>query len=151
MGRCCKPAFCGRGQSLIEVVVSVGMISILFVSLLSLVSLSLKNSRLARARSQAVSLAQEGIELMRAYRDYNVTAIFSLLDESYNLPANWVVADGLSALCQNQPSINNVYWRCVRFTTLGANEIETEVSVGWKEGSQDFATSQTTTLSLWER
>jgi type II secretory pathway pseudopilin PulG len=140
-----------RGQSLIEAIVAVGMVSLLMVALLALVSLSLKNARVAKARATAVSLAQEGIELMRAYRDYNWNTFYSMADNNYNLPANWVVTDGLSELCSNQPSINQVFWRCVQLTSLDANEILAEINVSWNEGGQVLSTIQTTQLSLWER
>jgi Tfp pilus assembly protein PilV len=148
--KCCKSAF-SAGQSLIEVVVAVGMISILLVALLSLVSLSLKNSRMAQARTQAVSLAEEGIELMRAYRDYSWTTILSQAGNNYDLPVNWVVTDGLASLCPDQPTINDTYWRCVDLVLQGADELAVEISVSWIEGGQTFSTVQDTNLSLWER
>lgn len=145
MAKCCK------GQSLIEVIVAVGMISVLLVALLALVTLSLKNSRLAKARAQAVSLAQEGVELMRAYRAYNWSTMYSLADADYTLPQNWVVADGLSLPCDNEVNINGIFWRCVRLDIIDANEISSVVTVGWTEGGQDLSTTQSTQLSLWER
>ena len=49
------------GQSLVEMVVAVGMMSLLMVALLSVTSLSIKNTRLAQSRTQAVGLVQEGL------------------------------------------------------------------------------------------
>jgi type II secretory pathway pseudopilin PulG len=140
-----------KGQSLIEAIVAVGMVSLLMVSLLALVSLSLKNARVAKARTTAVSLAQEGIELMRAYRDYNWNTFFSKADNNYDLPLNWVVTDALSDPCPNQPAVNQIFWRCVRLTAIDADEVTAEISVSWNEGGQELSTVQTTQLSLWER
>ncbi|MDZ4228825.1 MAG: hypothetical protein U1C50_01060 [Patescibacteria group bacterium] len=136
---------------MIEVVVATGAMSLLLVALLSLVSLSLRNSRLAKDRAQGVALAQEGVELMRAYRDYNWTKLNTLADgTNYNLPANWVVEDGLAQSCPENRQIDEFFWRCVQLSTV-AGKMEVAVSVSWKEGSQVFNTNQVGQLSLWER
>ena len=132
------------GQSLVEVVIAVGAMSVLLMALLSLMSLSLRNSRLAKDRARAVASASQGVELMRAYRDYNWNEFLGLANgNNYNLPANWVVEDGLSAVCDSDP-------RCAQLTTT-AGQVEVKVSVSWTEGSQTFTTNQVTQLSLWER
>lgn len=124
-------------------VVAIGAMSLLLVALLSLMSLSLRNSRLAKDRAQAVALAQEGVELMRSYRDYAWSELLALADGSnYDLPANWVVEDGLSAVCGSE--------RCVRLVLAGG-QVEVSVAVSWVEGSQTFSTNQVTQLTLWER
>ena len=126
-----------------EVVIAVGAMSVLLVALLSLMSLSLRNSRLAKDRARAVALASEGVELIRAYRDYNWNQFLTLADGSnYDLPNNWVVEDGLSTACSLE--------RCVRLTLTGG-QVEVDVAVSWQEGSQTFSTNQVTQLSLWER
>lgn len=134
---------CSKGQSLVEVVIAVGAMSVLLVALLSLMSLSLRNSRLAKDRARAVASASEGIELMRAYRDFNWSEFLDKANSTnYSLPANWVVGAGLSTSCNIE--------RCVRLTTT-AGQVKVDVSVSWLEGSQTFSTNQVTQLSLWER
>lgn len=140
-----------QGQSLVEVLVAVGAMSLLLVALLALVSLSIRNSRLAKDRAQAVALAQEGVELMRAYRDYSWTEFSGIAQtEEYDLPYIWTVEMGLSAGCIETATINDLFYRCVR-VEMGANEAEVEVRVAWMEGSQLQETTQLTKLSLWER
>lgn len=152
MAKCCKSASGGAGQSLVELVVATGAMSLLLVSLLALMSLSLKNSRLAKDRAQAVALAQEGVELMRAYRDYNWNELLGLTDGTdYNLPDNWVVEDGLTEACVEQRQINDFFWRCVRLTAPASGQAEISVSVSWPDGGQIFTTNQVGQLALWER
>lgn len=140
-----------QGQSLVEVLVAVGAMSLLLVALLALVSLSIRNSRLAKDRAQAVALAQEGVELMRAYRDYSWTEFSSIAQaEEYDLPYTWTVEMGLSDVCIKTATINDLFYRCVRVDMV-ANEAEVEVRVAWMEGSQLQETTQLTKLSLWER
>ena len=144
-----------KGQSLVEVVVAVGAMSILLVSLLSLVSLSLRNSQLAKDRAQAVSLAQEGVELMRAFRDYNWSGFLALTGPTeYNLPSNWTVTTGLGEVCSQTKKINEYFefWRCVRLMEIETNkEVEVIVKVYWQKGSQVREVEQITRLTVWQR
>ena len=57
------------GQSLVEVVVAVGLILTAVVALLSLATASMKSSGFGVTKAQATKLANEEIELVRAYRD----------------------------------------------------------------------------------
>ncbi len=141
------------GQSLVEVVVAVGAMSLLLVALLTTVSLSVKNSRVAKDRTQAVALGQEGIELMRAYRDYSHQLFYGEARvDKYDLPYNWVVEDGLSADCSSDEfSIRDFYRRCVKITTVDLTSSDVEVTVEWQEGSKVNQVVQNTRLSLWER
>jgi len=142
-----------QGQSLVEVLVAVGAMSLLLVSLLSLISLSVRNSRLAKDRTQALSLAQGGIELMRAYRDYSWTDFSgSAGGTKYDLPGAWVVEDGLSTACNESTyTINNVYRRCVEIQGIDAQEMSINVEVSWQEGNQVHQAIQETRLSVWQR
>lgn len=142
MGKCYNRPL--AGQSLVEVVIAVGAMSVLLVALLSLMSLSLRNSRLAKDRARAVASASQGVELMRAYRDSNWNEFLGLANGSnYDLPANWVVEDGLSGSCDIE--------RCVQLSLVTDQVVEVNVRVAWTEGSQTFSTNQVTQLSLWER
>ena len=135
------------GQSLIEVVVAVGMFGLLLTAVLALISLSVKNSRLSKDRTNAVSLAQQGVELMRTYRDYNFTDLSGQANGTvYNLAENWTVGPALSSPCQEK-NIYSYYTRCVKLSP----GIEVIVTVSWVEGSQTYQTVQSTNLSLWER
>jgi len=142
-----------QGQSLVEVLVAVGAMSLLLVSLLSLISLSVRNSRLAKDRTQALSLAQGGIELMRAYRDYTWTGFSAASGViKYDLPGAWVVEDGLGAACNESAyTINDVYRRCVEIQGIDAQEMSVSVEVSWQEGNQIYQVIQETRLSVWER
>lgn len=142
-----------KGQSLVEVVVAIGAMSLLLVALLTTISLSIKNSRVAKDRTQAVSLANEGIELMRAYRDYDFDTFWGEVSVSqYDLPYNWVVEDGLLASCSTTEfEIRDFFRRCVRLTLVDVSSVDVEVEVSWQEGSRVNQVIQNTRLSLWER
>lgn len=141
------------GQSLIEVVVATGMMALLLTAVLSLISLSVKNSRLAKDRTKAVGLAQGGVELMRAYRDSNWNDLYSVSDgTNYDLPDNWIVGDGLIDGCPADNNIDGFFTRCVQVTADGFDpQVIIQVVVSWHEGSQTYQTAQSTRLSKWER
>ena len=126
---------------------AVGMMALLLTAVLALISLSVKNSRLAKDRTKAVGLAQQGVELMRTYRDYSWSDLSGQADGTiYNLPENWTVGPLLNSPCQTK-NIYSYYTRCVKLSP----GVEVIVTVSWVEGSQTHQTIQSTNLSLWER
>jgi len=141
------------GQSLVEVVVAVGAMSLLLVALLSLVVLAIKNSRMAKDRTQAVALAQGGVELMRAYRDFSwIEFSGAARFNEYGLSEDWTVETGLFSNCNDVDLISDLYRRCVRVQMVAPPEVaEVAVRVAWQEGSQWHETIQTTRLSVWAR
>lgn len=58
-----------RGQSLVEIVVAVGLIFTAVVSLLALATSSMKSAGLGVTKVRATKLANKEMELIRAYRD----------------------------------------------------------------------------------
>jgi|GEM_PF-1680370 len=74
-----------RGFTLIEVVLTTMIISLVFISIYSLISISYKGYVESRYEAIAAGLAQEAIEMVRNYRDeaylngasYNITALTS--------------------------------------------------------------------------
>jgi len=139
-----------KGQSLVEVVVGIGMMSLLLVALLSLISLSVKSSRVAKNRSKAVALAQEGLELMRTYRDYNWNEFLSYANGSeYILNSNWTVNDELVSDCTSDDKmyLGSLFSRCVNLS----GEVDVVVTVYWQEGLKLNSMVQSTKLTRWER
>lgn len=145
------------GQSLIEVIVAVGMMALLLTAVLALISLSVKNSRLAKDRTKAVGLVQEGIELMRTYRDKNWIALYTATGNTCGLNKTWTVEEDLIDSCDScdslaeNNSIDDFFRRCVQVDADGGNQVNIQVVVSWQEGAQAQQTIQTTNLSLWER
>ncbi|MFH0943151.1 MAG: hypothetical protein V1810_03185 [Candidatus Beckwithbacteria bacterium] len=139
------------GQSLVEVIVAVGMMALLLTAVLALISLSVKNSRLAKDRTKAVGFAQEGVELIRTYRDLSWTELLAKAGSEYDLAKGWTVESSLSAICPETNNIDDFFKRCVRITDTGSNTATVIVTVSWQEGSQRYNAVQQTSLSLWER
>lgn len=62
-----------RGQTLIELVISIALILIIITGVTILTVKGLQNSQFSRNQVQATKLAQEGIEKMRTIRDNSFT------------------------------------------------------------------------------
>lgn len=143
------------GQSLVEVIVAVGMMALLLVALLALITLSIKNSRVAQNHADAVALSQGGVELMRAYRDYSFTALQSAVRlTAYPLPSDWVVENGLSGDCDTQSyTVSENFARCalVDLTEGETDSIDVVITTYWQEGASQKSVNQTARLSQWER
>lgn len=142
-----------QGQSLIELIVALGMMSLLLVGLLALVSLSVRNSRLAQTQARAVALAQGGVELIRAWRDYSWTDLTAAVrSQAYELPENWIVETGLTADCvPDNYVIANILSRCVQLSLESVDSLAVTVTVYWQEGGQVRTSQQLARLTKWER
>lgn len=86
------------GFTLIEIVVAVGLIAMLVVALVSLSSISVIGVQQARTQSSATQLAQQEMELIRAFRDKNGV-------EALTCTGSCFIAANLSAVQPNSESI----------------------------------------------
>jgi len=78
-----------HGQTLIELVVSIGIVLIIITGVTILTIRGLQNSQFARNQVQATKLAQEGIEKMRTIRDNRFTVCGS------STTPNVIITNGL--------------------------------------------------------
>ena len=62
-----------KGLSLIEVIVAVGVVSILLVSMVAALTKSMASARVSKNRSLASSYLQEGLEIARYSRDHSAS------------------------------------------------------------------------------
>lgn len=141
-----------QGQTLLEIVVAVGVIAVVLTALVTAVTASLRFSQAGRFRSQAVKFAQEGIELTRKLRDTRPWAEFTTysgtgtadwcLDES----GQWTASDGTG--CPITPTSN--FWRTVTLT-LNGNVMDVTSVVSWGERTQSSTVSLRTYLSDWRQ
>lgn len=76
-----------HGQTLLEIVITVGVVAVILTALVSAVTASLRYGVASRSRSRAIKYAQEGLELARAYRDTSGWDTF--LERSGTGTKNW--------------------------------------------------------------
>src|SRR3990167_3608351 len=81
-----------KGFSLIEMVITVGIIAIIIVALATMGIFTLKKASESNNKSRALRFAQESVEGIRYYRDVNKTAFGGLIVSSTS--GNYVLIMG---------------------------------------------------------
>ena len=160
-----KNTFFG-GQSLIEVVVSVGVAVLLAVSLITTSLITQKSSRSARNNSQATKLVQQTLEQLRVLRDRKGFSVATFPDAptptcfTFNStdpePINWaLISTNCSDPLTNSQTITldtTNFIRKIEMVNQGAiNEKRLiTVTVSWDESGQTRSVKSQTFLSLWQ-
>lgn len=150
-----------RGQSLIEVIVALGVAVILAVSLITTSLITQKSARSARNNTQATKLVQEYLEQIRIFRDRKgfpalVDTPITPSPPCHTLnttdadPVNWtlVVCSGGSG--QSLTFNNTQFTRKLVIANAGTNGKLITVSVSWSESGGPKAVSTQTFLTDWE-
>jgi len=157
-----KNAFFG-GQSLVEVVVSVGIAVMLAISLITTSLITQKSARSARNNSQATKLVQQTLEQLRVFRDRNgfsvstfpsVLAItcFTFATPDLNVPSAWTLTSGCST-SQTVSLGTTIFTRKVEMINeplVTAEKRLITVTVSWDESGQTRSAKSQTFLSLWQ-
>jgi len=133
-----------NGFSMIGVIVAMFITSVALVSILGLVTTSLKAAETSKMKLIASGLAQEAIEIVRDMRkgqiewnnwyaniangdyrvQYNSASLLSFLDTPLEIAGN--------GLYQYNTGVNSGFYRKVTLTKLSANEVKVLVEVKWK-------------------
>lgn len=140
-----------RGQTLLELVVAIGVVAIVITALVAAVTASLRYSQSTRLRSRGIKYAQEGLELSRKLRDTNTWNIFQAyadgsgswcLDET----GVWAV-DAANGTCP--VSVGNDFWRRVHFV-WNDPIMEVTVNVSWGERNTPSSIELKTHFTQWK-
>ncbi len=161
-----------KGQTLMELVVVVGVSAIVVGALVFATIASLRNAQFSKNQAQATKLAQEGIERVRAGRDRN-KAISNFTTGSGNAVANWqdddlwvnldknyyfnVAADGVLTYLVPQPAQTGIaasgesigsFYRIVILSDDAAFSVQKTVTVqvSWTDFSGPHQSKLTTIL-----
>lgn len=122
-----------RGQSLIEVLVALGIISVVITGVATIVTQSLSNTQFSKDQNTATKYAQEGLETVRSIRDRDYTA-FALLDGRYCLAKNTQSLGIVQSAC-SAPNVDHF----IREITIeqnpgcGPNVAEVTATVSWTD------------------
>lgn len=126
-----------RGQSLVEMIVVIGMVVLLATGIVAGTTTSLSRSETSQIRSQALSIAQAGIELARGTRDNGWDAFAAL-----GTPQSTTVSN-----------IDSTFTRSVTFqltTVSGIPTMKVTSRVTWGDTSNPANTVQLITyLTQW--
>lgn len=140
-----------RGQTLLEIVVALGVIAVVLTGLVTAVTASLRYSQVSKYRSQGVKFAQEGIELARKLRDTSPWAEFSVFSSGtgewcLNEAGSWSASDGSGC-----PIVaGSTFWRTVTFV-LNGSVMDVTSEVSWGDRSTSSTVTLRTYLSDWRQ
>ena len=145
-----SPAVSKSGQSLVEVVVALGVVVALAMSLITASLVTQRTSQQAKNNTQATNLVQQNIEQMRVFRDrrgFDVLANGACwtLTSSDPDPANW----SLSSSCPESITLSNTVFSRSIVIANGANSNQrvVTVTVTWTDSGGLQTIQNTTVLS----
>jgi type II secretory pathway pseudopilin PulG len=138
------------GQSLLEVVVAVGISALILVAVASLAAGSVRTSSYNRNNAQATKYAQEALEWLRTQRD-----------EDWDTFASYSSTSGVTTnLCTSPISawggtcpIANIFFRSTTLTMDASNSdiIDAVVSVTWTDSQGVHEVRSATKFTNWRR
>lgn len=138
-----------QGQSLVEMIVVIGMVVLLTTGIVAGTTVSLSRSKTSQIRSDALSFAQAGIELARGLRDNGWDA-FAALGSSASIYC--VGSDGSFGQPQTSctvANIDNIYTRSVTLTPDGIEVMKVSSLVFWGDQSLSHQVQLITYLTKW--
>ncbi len=134
------------GQTLVEIVVSLGIVLLLIVGLIVATTAAVHTSEQGRMRSLAVQYTQEGLELARQLRDSDWSAFASRNGLWCLDGANTWTPGSISC----PVNITNTFSRGVTFTwNAGASRMELTSTVVWQDSGTSRQSQITTYLTQW--
>ena len=135
------------GQTIIEVLFAVGVISICLVALMAAITSAVNNARFAKNSGLANKYAQEAVEVARRLRDRN-----SWSDFTSNFNGNMCFdseASEPNGLCDTScAKIDNIFTRCINFNN-NSEKMTITVNVSWDEGGRSHQIQTVTFLTKW--
>lgn len=124
-----------KGQSLIEMVVIIGITGIALVALAITTTTSIRNARVAKERASARNIVEQTMETIRNSRDTDPTGFFGAGSHT----------DTLSTV-----GTDPIYNRTASYTEIiPGSKIEVTVTVSWEDSGGTFNFSNSTTLQKW--
>ena len=145
-----------EGQSLVEVVVGIGLVTTVLVALVSAMNRGLGNAQFTRNKSKATAYAQEALEWVRSQRDGETWQAFvaqagtgSCGSKKYCLNSLGASFPGEGA-CANNVVFDTIYQRNTTLVRQSDDQVRVDVTVTWPEGNRTGQVASSTQLSNWQ-
>lgn len=138
-----------KGATLLEIVIAIGLISVILMSLVSLSTKSLSNSTVSREKNQATRFTQETIEWVRQERDASWRTLNEKVDQNqiWCMPTNSWSTPGA---CSDQTIANTSFKREVHFNRTNQESLEVTVVTQWYESGNLNESRSATLLTKWQ-
>ena len=138
-----------KGQTLLELIISIGVVVFVMLGLVVAVTSSLRFSQASRNRSRAVKYAQEAIEITRQLRDGNLWATF--LDYTGQTSKTWCLSSDGVWTVENGSCVplDGIFTRNV-VLTWNDPQVLVHVDVSWQDGNRVLHSQLDTYLTQWK-
>lgn len=138
-----------RGQTLVEVIVAIGVVVLLVTGLIVGTSVSLKASQYGKMRSLGTQYAREAVEATRNLRDsgWDTFAAYggvTPISWCLNKAGEWSQMVGVCL-----PNIDSFYVRMVTLT-WDDPRMKVDVVVTWVDGAKTYSSSLSTFFTQWK-
>jgi type II secretory pathway pseudopilin PulG len=149
-----------RGQTLIEVIMAIGLIVLVLVTLVAGLSLGVRNNRFARDQVLAKDFVRQGQEWVRSQRDRLGWDSFyqeALANGSGTVYCMQSIPDTFAELpssdCLSTQTISGTSFLRTLTLTLdtsdGTPQIQAQVTVDWNDGGKAHQSYSVFTLKQW--
>lgn len=137
------------GQTLIELIMALGMGVLIVIAIVGGVVTAGRNSQFAKNQSLATRYAQEGVELIRSQRD---KLGWSTFKTSFGGQPQCISAAGVfTVLSDGCSQIASIFTRSAAFDVDATGlKLTVTVTVTWEDSSGTHNSKQTTVLTSWE-
>ena len=155
-----------QGQSLFELVVAIAISALIIIALVSLATLSIRNSTYSKNKALAANYAQEATEWLRGQRDNNTDVFFKDALNNTNTSgsgyclSNSPISFGSLVIGISTPgycaklSENTIFTRYVILTTTtqsGKTVVEADVVVSWSDAQGFHEITSATNFTDWRQ
>lgn len=131
-----------KGQSLIEVIIALGVAVLVILALVRVTIIAIRNARYAKNKALATQHAQRVLETIRAYRDENTWAVFTRECEAKDMEL-------MSIEMPPQP-FNITFDDCVDNSIGDDDSRDVMVTVFWTDGGKTHGSTLETRLGSWK-
>lgn len=141
-----------RGQTLVEVIVAIGVVVLLVTGLIVSTSVTLKASQYGKMRSIGTQYAQEAVEATRNLRDSGWSSFFAIYGNNGVSPKSWCLSKNgewteMSGTCL--ANIDSFYTRVVTFT-WDDPRMKVDIEVSWIDGGKTYSSKLSTFFTQWK-
>lgn len=153
-----------RGQTIIEVIIVIGLVVLVLITLVTGMVLGIRNNQTAKEQELAKNRTQEAIEWFRNLRDQMGWDSLQAMVSSQGNPVSYCLPTLPGTVAQAQALTNRsclsseyvqgttlFYRTMVINLPLNSNtEMDVTVNVTWTEGGKSHASTATLVLQKWQ-
>ncbi len=135
------------GQTLVELLVALGIAAVVVVAMIALASTSLANITFSRLQGESNRLARTTMEWLRSERDTDWDTFASRVGTWCMPTLSWTIG---TACTSGNPIPDTDFFREVVLGQISADKIEASVRVYWTDSKGTHETRLNSRLTMWK-